>query len=79
MILEEEKVRKIPKLFKYQIQEIISFFNANQVFTKARCLSKSYHELVRQILPLKKFKLFKLYIPSEFVSPPSSEHFKIIL
>ncbi len=46
--------------------------------TKARCLSKSYNELVSKILPNWKFPSLKLYIPSEFISLPDSNQMKII-
>lgn len=67
------------KLFKYQIQEILIFFNANEVLTKARCLSKYYKELVTKILPNIIFPSLNLYTPSEFVSGPNYDFLKMIL
>ena len=78
LALEEKKNSNSPKLFKYQIQEILIFFDANEVLTKARCLSKYYHALVTKILPNWKFPSLKFYIPSEFISLPRSDHLNII-
>ena len=69
----------MPKLFKYQIQEILMFFNANEVMSKARSLSKDYHVLVTKILPNWKFPSLNIYIPSEFIRPLNYENLRIII
>ncbi len=68
----KETKRIIPKLYKNQLQEIFSFFSANEIYCKVRSLSKTQFNL-EETLDLKwRETSLKIFPPSEFEIIPTN-------